>query len=142
MATLHPPVDEYLRAILEIGEAGDPVIQARLAERLHISAASVSEMVKRLARDGYLAVARGRIELTDEGQAYAEKIVRRHRLAELLLMDVLGLDPALADEEAAKFEHVISDVVEERIIAILGGPTTCPHGHPIPGLSGPERAVR
>lgn len=111
------------------------MIQARLAERLGVSAPSVSEMVKRLQRDGYLEVLSDRrIRLTDAGQSYAEKIERRHRLAECLLIDILGLRWSLAHEEAEKFEHVISDAVEERIIAILNTPTRCPHGNPIPGL--------
>jgi DtxR family Mn-dependent transcriptional regulator len=91
-------------------------------------------MVKRLARDGYVEVSRGRIAPTEQGRAYGEKIVRRHRLAELLLINVLGLDWSLAHEEAEKLEHVISDAVEARIIALLDGPTKCPHGNPIPGL--------
>lgn len=135
MSSLHPPVDEYLRAILELGEEGTAVIQARLADRLGVSAPSVSEMIRRLQRDGYLEVLPDRrIRLTDVGQEYAEKIVRRHRLAERLLIDILGLDWSAAHAEAERFEHVISDAVEERIIKILDEPTTCPHGNPIPGL--------
>ena len=141
MAALHPPVEEYLRAVHELEEEGTEAIQARLAERLHLSAPSVSEMVRRLERDGYVDLLPDRrIRLTGTGREYAEKIVRRHRLAERLLIDILGLDWALAHIEAEKFEHVISEAVEERIIAILGGPTTCPHGNPIPGLhpGGPD----
>jgi DtxR family Mn-dependent transcriptional regulator len=99
-------------------------------------------MVHRLARDGFVELLRDRqIRLTKAGQDYAEKIVRRHRLAERLLIDILGLDWSLAHEEAAKFEHVISEAVEERIVAIVEDPTTCPHGNPIPGIHvGPPKS--
>ena len=111
------------------------MIQARLAERLGISAPSVSEMVRRLSRDGWVDLLPDRrIRLTADGQEYAEKVERRHRLAECLLIDILGLPWSLAHEEAEKFEQVISDAVEERIIAILNRPARCPHGNPIPGL--------
>jgi len=119
MSILHPPLDEYLRAILELGEEGTEIIQARLAERLNISAPSVSEMVRRLGRDGFVEVLPDRrLRLTSSGQEYAERIVRRHRLAERLLIDILGLDWCLAHEEAERFEHVISDAVEDEAYRI------------------------
>lgn len=129
----HPPVDEYLEAIRELEEEGTRVIRARLAERLGHSPPTVTEMIRRLDSEGYLVIAGRDISLTSKGEQRAESVVRRHRLAERLLTDVLGLPWDLAHSEACKWEHVISDVVEERIMTLLGNPTTCPHGNPIPG---------
>jgi DtxR family Mn-dependent transcriptional regulator len=114
------------------------VIQARLAERLGHSAPAVSEMIKRLRDEGYVD-ARGRsLVLTDQGRAVAESVVRKHRLAERLLTDIIGLPWEKAHLEAGRWEHVISDEVEARLIEVLGHPTTCPHGNPIPGSGGTE----
>ncbi len=129
----HPPVEEYLEAILSLEEEGVAVIQARLVERLGHSAQTISETVHRLAEVGLLRRAGRGIELTDEGRRRAESVVRRHRLAERLLVDVLGLPWHQAHLEAGRWEHVISDEVEARLVAVLGHPTTCPHGNPIPG---------
>ena len=129
----HPPVEEYLTTIYELAEDGITVIQARLAERLGYSAPTVWEMVKRLGADGYLTVSGREISLTDAGRALAEGVVRKHRLAERLLTDVIGLPWHKAHLEAGRWEHVISDEVEERLRIILDDPNTCPHGNPIPG---------
>jgi DtxR family Mn-dependent transcriptional regulator len=137
----HPPLEEYLEAIHELGEEGMVVIQARLAERLGHSAPAVSEMIKRLRDEGYVE-ARGRsLILTDQGRLVAESVVRKHRLAERLLTDIIGLPWEKAHLEAGRWEHVISDEVEERLVEVLGHPTTCPHGNPIPGAGGEEPAL-
>lgn len=129
----HPPVEEYLEAVHELEEEGVAVIQARLVERLGHSAPAVSEMVRRLSDDGYVTVSARTISLTDSGVTKAESVVRKHRLAERLLTDIIGLSWDKAHLEAGRWEHVISDEVEGRLIEILGHPTTCPHGNPIPG---------
>jgi DtxR family Mn-dependent transcriptional regulator len=137
----HPPLEEYLEAIHELEEEGIDVIQARLAERLGHSAPSVSEMIRRLRGDGYLKPAgdAGKaVRLTTKGRSLAESVVRKHRLAERLLTDVIGLPWNKAHVEACRWEHVISDEVEERLVALLGNPTTCPHGNPIPGAGAPR----
>jgi len=136
----HPPVEEYLETIQALTEEGVPVIQARIAERLGKSAPSVSEMLDRLAADGYLERAGRSIKLTDQGRALADSVIRKHRLAERLLVDVIGLPWHKAHLEAGRWEHVISDEVELRLVELLGNPTTCPHGNPIPG-SGPVQAA-
>lgn len=130
----HPPVEEYLETIFALEEEGIPVIQARLAERLGKAAPSVSEMLDRLEADGLIARSARQITMTDKGAALAEGVVRKHRLAERLLVDVIGLDWDKAHVEAGRWEHVISDDVEERLVVLLGNPTTCPHGNPIPGV--------
>ncbi|HVE46460.1 MAG TPA: metal-dependent transcriptional regulator [Acidimicrobiales bacterium] len=134
----HPPLEEYLEAIHELEEEGTLVIQARLAERLGHSAPSVSEMIRRLKGEGYVAVADRAVSLTTKGRARAESVVRKHRLAERLLTDVIGLPWHKAHVEACRWEHVISDEVEERLVVLLDNPTTCPHGNPIPGSNAPE----
>jgi DtxR family transcriptional regulator, Mn-dependent transcriptional regulator len=140
--TAHPPVEEYLQTIAFLIEEGGPVIQARLAERMHKTPAAVSEIVIRLEADGYLVRHRRQISLTAAGKAIADSVIRRHRLAERLLVDVVGLSWSAAHLEAGRFEHVISELVEERLVEILGDPATCPHGNPIPGSrSAPERVT-
>ncbi|MGH9089539.1 MAG: metal-dependent transcriptional regulator [Acidimicrobiales bacterium] len=129
----HPPVEEYLETVHSLIEEGVPPIQARLAERLGRSAPSVSEMLDRLADEGYVRRQGRVVELTDKGSALAEKVVRRHRLAERLLVDVIGLEWHKVHHEAGRWEHVISDDVEARLVDLLGDPVTCPHGNPIPG---------
>jgi len=142
----HPPVEEYLQTIESLAEEGAPVIQARIAERLGKSAPSVSEMLNRLATDGYVKRSGRRITLTKQGHAVAESVIRKHRLAERLLVDVIGLPWHLVHEEAGRWEHVMSDDVEARLVEILGDPGTCPHGNPIPGSanlrSAPATQVR
>src|SRR3954469_18133578 len=136
--SVHPPVEEYLEAIHELLEEGSQVIQARLVERLGHTAPTVSEMVHRLKDDGYLTVAGRSITLTDKGVDLAASVVRKHRLAERLLTDIIGLQWHKAHMEAGRWEHVISDEVEELIVKLLDNPSTCPHGNPIPG-SGARR---
>jgi len=133
----HPPVEEYLETIAALREEGVPVIQARIAERLGRSAPSVSEMLERLVDEGYVTREGRRLDLTERGQALAEKVVRKHRLAERLLVDVIGLEWHKVHREAGRWEHVISDDVEARLVALLGDPATCPHGNPIPGSRTP-----
>jgi len=128
----HPAFEEYCEAIYELREDDVEVIQARIAERLEISRPAVSEMIRRLEGAGLVNID-GAIKLTEAGNRLAEKVVRRHRLAERFLTDILGLSWADAHTEAGKWEHVISDEVEERLVDLLGHPTTCPHGNPIPG---------
>jgi DtxR family transcriptional regulator, Mn-dependent transcriptional regulator len=129
----HPPVEEYLTTIYELAEDGIVVIQARLAERLGYSAPSVWEMMKRLVAEEYVIVKGREITMTPKGRALAESVVRKHRLAERLLTDIIGLPWHKAHSEAGRWEHVISDEVEERLRIILSDPSTCPHGNPIPG---------
>jgi DtxR family transcriptional regulator, Mn-dependent transcriptional regulator len=129
----HPAFEEYCEAIFELREDDVAVIQARIAERLEVSRPAVSEMIRRLETQDLVRVDKGRIDLTPSGRELAERVVRRHRLAERLLTDVLGLSWSEAHAEAGKWEHVISDRVEVAIVNLLGDPTTCPHGNPIPG---------
>ncbi len=129
----HPPLEEYLQAIESLAEEGSPVIQARIAERLGKSAPSVSEMLDRLTAEGYVTRSGRSITLTDRGRRVAQSVIRKHRLAERLLVDVIGLPWHKVHAEAGRWEHVISDEVEERLVALLGDPGTCPHGNPIPG---------
>jgi DtxR family Mn-dependent transcriptional regulator len=129
----HPPIEEYLEAICELEEEGIAVIQARLAERLEHTAASVSEMIHRLRDEGFITISGRSIALTAKGRERAESVVRKHRLAERLLTDIIGLPWSRSHLEACRWEHVISDEVEERLVELLGDPTTCPHGNPIPG---------
>jgi DtxR family Mn-dependent transcriptional regulator len=135
----HPPLEEYLETVWELEEEGIPVIQARLAEHLDVSAPSVSEMIRRLRGEGWVEVEGRFITLTAKGRARAISVVRKHRLAERLLTDVIGLPWHKTHVEACRWEHVISDEVEERLVIVLGNPATCPHGNPIPGAGGPAR---
>jgi DtxR family Mn-dependent transcriptional regulator len=137
-AGYHPPLEEYLETIHDLAEAGTPVIQARIAERLGRTAPSVSEMLDRLQADGYVERDGRRLELTGKGRTVAERVVRKHRLAERLLVDVIGLEWHKAHLEAGRWEHVISDDVEARLVELLGNPKTCPHGNPIPGSGAPD----
>src|ERR1700683_3726216 len=134
----HPPLEEYLETIHDLAEAGTPVIQERIAERLGRAAPSVSEMLDRLQADGYVERDGRKLELTGKGRTIAEGVVRKHRLAERLLVDVIGLEWHKAHLEAGRWEHVISDEVEARLVELLGNPTTCPHGNPIPGAGNPH----
>ncbi len=129
----HPAFEEYCEAIFELQEDDVDVIQARIAERLLVSRPAVSEMIKRLEAEGLVKLDRNAINLTAAGRRLAERTVRRHRLAERFLTDMLGLSWAEAHKEAGKWEHVISTPVEEAIVRVLHDPTTCPHGNPIPG---------
>jgi DtxR family Mn-dependent transcriptional regulator len=131
----HPAFEEYCECIFELHEDEMDVIQARIAERLQVSRASVSQMIDKMNKAGLVATELNRITLTAEGERLAQQVVRRHRLAERFLTDILGLSWADAHLEAGKWEHVLSDEVEAAINRILGAPTTCPHGNPIPGSS-------
>jgi DtxR family transcriptional regulator, Mn-dependent transcriptional regulator len=125
----------YLRTVLELEEEGIPALRARLSERLGLSAPSVSEGVARLEEQGLLVLTPDRtVQFTPEGRDRAEHVMRKHRLAERLLVDVLGLEHEHAHEEACRWEHVISDRVEAKLRDFLGDPTTSPYGNPIPGV--------
>jgi DtxR family Mn-dependent transcriptional regulator len=129
----HPAFEEYCEAIFELKEDDVNVIQARIAERLEVSRPAVSEMIRRMESEGLVAIDDNAIALTKEGATLAERVVRRHRLAERFLTDMLGLSWADAHTEAGKWEHVISEPVEAAMMRVLNDPTTCPHGNPIPG---------
>lgn len=137
----HPAFEEYCEAIWELREDDIEVIQARIAERLEVSRPAVSEMIRKMADEGLL-VMNGNITLSDAGVNLAERVVRRHRLAERFLTDMLGLSWSEAHQEAGKWEHVISASVEHALIEVLGEPTTCPHGNPIPGADYQEPSTR
>jgi DtxR family transcriptional regulator, Mn-dependent transcriptional regulator len=128
----HPAFEEYCECIFELGEDDVEVKQARIAERLQVSRPAVSEMVRRMETEGLLTTDGG-VRLTADGRRLAERTVRRHRLAERFLTDVLQLSWAEAHHEAGRWEHVMSDSVETAMDRLLGSPTTCPHGNPIPG---------
>jgi len=133
MAEWHPAFEEYCETIFELAEDDIRVVQARIAERLDVSRPSVSEMMKRMALEGLIAISGTGISLTPSGLALGECVVRRHRLAERFMVDMLGLSWTVAHQEAGKWEHVISEQVEDAMMRVLGDPTTCPHGNPIPG---------
>jgi DtxR family Mn-dependent transcriptional regulator len=125
----------YLRTIYELVEEGITPLRARIAERLHQSGPTVSQTVARMERDGLLTVEGDRhLELTDEGLRLATRVMRKHRLAERLLTDVIGLDWELVHAEACRWEHVMSENVERRLVELLDHPTESPYGNPIPGL--------
>lgn len=137
----HPAFEEYCETIFELNEDGQRVIQARIADRLEVSRPAVSEMVRRLVDEGLVEVDKHEISLTEDGRELATTMVRRHRLAERFLTDMLGLSWAEAHHEAGKWEHVISPAVEDAIVKQLDDPTTCPHGNPIPGSGYVEREL-
>lgn len=134
--------EEYLEAVYRLEREGPGVTTSGLASELGVAPASVSGMLKKLAVEGYLEhVARGEVKLTTKGLEVGVRVVRRHRLAERLLTDILGMPWDEVQQEACMLEHAISENVEERLIAILGDPKECPHGLPIPpkDLSEPQR---
>ena len=125
----------YLRTVYELEEEGIVPLRARIAERLHQSGPTVSQTVARMERDGLLTVEGDRhLELSPKGRQLATRVMRKHRLAERLLLDVIGLDIELVHEEACRWEHVMSEQVERRLLEILEHPTESPYGNPIPGL--------
>ena len=131
---LNPASKEYLEAIFELGEEGQKILQARVGERLGLAPATVSEGVKRLVSEGYVTIDGTReLTLTDHGRTIAEALVRRHRLAERMLVDILGIQWHLCHEQAEDWEKVMTPEVEEAILSKLEGEATCPHGNPIPG---------
>jgi DtxR family Mn-dependent transcriptional regulator len=133
-AQASPATEEYLQAVYTLADEGGQVIGARLAEFLRISPAAVSEMVHRLERDGLLSLdERKEVRLTDRGYSAASRVVRRHRLAERMLVDLLGYEWWKTHEEAERIEHAMSQEMEERLVRVLGDPQTCPHGNPMPG---------
>ena len=138
----HPAFEEYCETIFELAEDDLEVIQARIAERLEVSRPAVSEMIKRMEKEGLVTSDAEGISLTTDGRDLASSVVRRHRLAERFLTDVLGLTWTEAHHEAGKWEHVISPSVEDALNRLLGSPTTCPHGNPIPGSSYREPDTR
>ena len=129
----HPAFEEYCETIFELEEDNLKVIQARIADRLDVSSPAVSEMIKRMADEGLLKDGDSGVALTTRGMELATRVVRRHRLAECFLTDGLGLSWTEAHHEAGKWEHVISNSVEDAMRKVLEDPTTCPHGNPIPG---------
>lgn len=135
MSELIDTTEMYLRTIYELVEEGIPPLRARIVERLGQSGPTVSQTVARMERDGLLTVTEDRrIELSPEGAALAARVMRKHRLAECLLTQILGLDWSLVHEEACRWEHVISEVVERRVLELLDGPVVSPYGNPIPAL--------
>src|SRR2546429_8136940 len=132
--SLSATVEEYLETIYNMSAENEAVIGARLAEKFDVSAPTVTEMLKRLVRGGYIEMDNKRqVTLTESGNQAAEAVLRRHRLTERFLVDMLGMQWHQVHEEACRLEHFISGAVEARVIASLNNPTTCPHGNPIPG---------
>src|SRR5437016_13830390 len=131
---LSPTVEEYLETIYNMNMEDEVVIGARLAEKFRVAPPTVTEMLKRLVRDGYVELDNKRqVTLTEAGNQAAEAVLRRHRLTERFLVDMLGMQWHQVHEEACRLEHFISGAVEARVITTLNNPTTCPHGNPIPG---------
>jgi DtxR family Mn-dependent transcriptional regulator len=131
---LNPASKEYLEAIYELEEEGQRILQARISERLGLAPATVSEGIKRLVAESYVTIQGARdISLTEKGRTIAETLVRRHRLAERMLVDLLGIPWHLCHEQAEDWEKVMTSEVEEAILEKLEGAPTCPHGNPIPG---------
>lgn len=129
-------IEEYLESIYKLQQEQHPVSTSRLAEHLKLSPPSVSEMIKKLAHKGLLNQIEKGVCLTEEGNKMAKKVIRRHRLSERLLTDVLGFKWDEVHDEACRLEHAISPEMEDRIAESLGNPKTCPHGHPIPDKDG------
>ena len=135
MNDLVDTTEMYLRTILELEEEGVPPLRARIAERLHQSGPTVSQTVARMERDGLLTVENDRhLLLTEKGRRAAIGVMRKHRLAELLLVNVIGMPYEEAHDEACRWEHVMSDTVEKKVYDLLNKPTRSPYGNPIPGL--------
>ena len=136
MSDLIDTTEMYLRTIYELVEEGITPLRARIAERLHQSGPTVSQTVARMERDGLVTVEGDRhLQLTGEGMSMATRVMRKHRLAERLLTDVIGLEWEQVHEEACRWEHVMSESVERRLLELLGHPTESPYGNPIPGLA-------
>ena len=135
MRDLVDTTEMYLRTIYELEEEGIPPLRARIAERLAQSGPTVSQTVARMERDGLLTIARDRsLKLTVEGRELATAVMRKHRLAERLLTDVIGMSWDKVHDEACRWEHVMGDEVEQRLVKVLSEYTTSPFGNPIPGL--------
>src|SRR5699024_7534951 len=133
----------YLKTVFELIEDGVVPLRARIAERLGHSGPTVSQTVARLERDGLMHVSGDRhLELTDEGMARATRVMRKHRLAERLLLDVIGLDWPHVHEEACRWEHVMSDQVEQQLVSLMSQPEHDPYGNPIPAADGTVNSTR
>lgn len=142
MTPLIDATEMYLRTVWELEEERITPIRARLVERLGLSAPAVSETVARLEEEGLMRIGADRtLALTDKGRELATSVMRKHRLAELLLTEVIGMDWAHVHNEACRWEHVISDAAEARIAAVLGDPAVCPYGNPIPGSDTPPEPI-
>ncbi|WP_030567741.1 metal-dependent transcriptional regulator [Streptomyces aureocirculatus] len=145
MTHLIDTTEMYLRTVLELEEEGVVPLRARIAERLDQSGPTVSQTVARMERDHLLHVAGDRhLELTEDGRRLATRVMRKHRLAECLLVDVIGLEWEQVHAEACRWEHVMSEAVERRLFELLRHPTESPYGNPIPGLEelGKETTTR
>lgn len=141
MTDLIDTTEMYLRTILELEEEGIVPLRARISERLGHSGPTVSQTIARMERDGLVVVSNDRhLELTVDGRAKAVRVMRKHRLAERLLADVIGLEWEYLHEEACRWEHVMSEQVERKLLTMLGNPVESPYGNPIPGLE--ELGVR
>jgi len=135
MTDLVDTTEMYLRTILDLEEEGITALRARISERLGHSGPTVSQTIARMERDGLVRVEGDRhLELTVEGRTRALHVMRKHRLAERLLADVIGLDWAYVHDEACRWEHVMSEQVERRLLEVLDHPTESPYGNPIPAL--------
>lgn len=146
MGDLVDTTEMYLKTVYEMLEDGVPPLRARIVERLDHSGPTVSQTVARMERDGLLYLADNRrIEFTDQGVELAREVVRKHRLAERLLLDMIGLDWVMVHDEACRWEHVMSDAVEMRLLDLLHHPSTDPYGNPIPdghaGIEGSGTSV-
>ncbi|HSR23004.1 MAG TPA: metal-dependent transcriptional regulator, partial [Candidatus Eisenbacteria bacterium] len=136
MSDLIDTTEMYLRTVFELEEEGVVPLRARIAERLGQSGPTVSQTVARMERDGLLTVEGDRhLELSPLGRTLATRVMRKHRLAECLLVQVIGLEWELVHDEACRWEHVMSETVERRLLEVLGHPTVSPYGNPIPGLA-------
>lgn len=131
-----PRIEEYLESIYKLKEMQEPATTSRIAECLDISPSSVSEMLKRLEHKGLIKYAEKDVILTEEGELAARKVIRKHRLSECLLIDILGFKRNDVHEDACRLEHDISNDVENKIEEKLGNPRICPHGYPIPDKEG------
>jgi DtxR family transcriptional regulator, Mn-dependent transcriptional regulator len=135
MTDLVDTTEMYLRTIYDLEEEGIVPLRARISERLGHSGPTVSQTIGRMERDGLVRVEGDRhLEFTPEGRTRALHVMRKHRLAERLLHDVIGLDWSLVHDEACRWEHVMSEQVERRLLEVLGNPTESPYGNPIPAL--------
>lgn len=143
MSDLIDTTEMYLKVVFELEEQGQPALRARVAERLDQAMPSVSQTVSRLERDGLVTLDDNRIvELTSSGRDIAVAVMRKHRIAERFLFDVLGLDWAACHEEACRWEHVLGDDAESKLLAMLTTTDIDPYGNPIPGVDGADRSPR
>lgn len=143
MSDLIDTTEMYLKTIFELEEEGVVPLRARIAERLHQSGPTVSQTVARMERDGLVFVDEDRhLELSDQGRLLATRVMRKHRLVERLLVDVIGLDWELVHNEACRWEHVVSEAVERRLVDLLHEPAADPYGNPIPGLAELDSSVK